>query len=199
MIIEDLEQNTPAWLEWRKSGIGCSEVAAICGVNPFCTALEVYNEKVGLTKKKKNAAMQRGQDFEKEALSVFEMQMGVKDHYKPVCAVHDERNYLKASIDGYCKKTNTLVELKVPNRIVMDMAKAGSLPLYYMYQVQAELMITKAEKAYFACYSPDTFEIYVVVVEPDAFIKWNILSHTENFYTCHLIPRVPPEKERSKK
>mgnify|MGYP003353102479 CR=1 FL=1 len=37
---------TPEQLEKRRLGIGGSDVAAICGLNPYKTALDVYFEKV---------------------------------------------------------------------------------------------------------------------------------------------------------
>ncbi|MDU4479989.1 YqaJ viral recombinase family protein, partial [Clostridium sp.] len=35
------------WLEWRKKGIGGSDVATICGLNKYKSALELWMEKRG--------------------------------------------------------------------------------------------------------------------------------------------------------
>lgn len=43
-----LEHNSPEWLAFRKSGIGGSDAAAILGISPFRTNVEVWEEKVGL-------------------------------------------------------------------------------------------------------------------------------------------------------
>lgn len=43
-----LEHNSPEWLEFRKTGIGGSDAAAILGLSPFKTNVEVWEEKVGL-------------------------------------------------------------------------------------------------------------------------------------------------------
>lgn len=39
------------WSKFRKQGIGGSDAGAICGVNPYCTAMQVYLDKT--TKEKK--------------------------------------------------------------------------------------------------------------------------------------------------
>ena len=42
-----LEHTSPEWLEFRKTGIGGSDAAAILGLSPFKTNVEVWEEKVG--------------------------------------------------------------------------------------------------------------------------------------------------------
>ena len=41
-----------AWLEGRRKGIGGSDVAAVLGLNPWKTPLEVWNDKLGLSEDK---------------------------------------------------------------------------------------------------------------------------------------------------
>lgn len=36
------------WLDYRKKGIGGSDVAAIMGISPFATIRDLYNNKVGM-------------------------------------------------------------------------------------------------------------------------------------------------------
>lgn len=45
------EQRT-AWLEGRRTGIGGSDVAAVLGLNPWKTPLDVWNDKLGLSEDK---------------------------------------------------------------------------------------------------------------------------------------------------
>ena len=41
-----------AWLEGRRRGIGGSDVAAVLGLNPWKTPLDVWNDKLGLSEDK---------------------------------------------------------------------------------------------------------------------------------------------------
>jgi len=43
-----LKHNSPEWLEFRKMGIGGSDAAAILGLSPFKTNVQVWEEKVGI-------------------------------------------------------------------------------------------------------------------------------------------------------
>lgn len=45
------EQRT-AWLESRRTGIGGSDVAAVLGLNPWKTPLDVWNDKLGISEDK---------------------------------------------------------------------------------------------------------------------------------------------------
>ena len=40
------------WLEGRRTGIGGSDVAAVLGLNPWKTPLDVWNDKLGLSEDK---------------------------------------------------------------------------------------------------------------------------------------------------
>ena len=48
--VVDVEPDTDAWLEERRKSIGASEVAAVMGLSPFNTALDIYKSKSGIDK-----------------------------------------------------------------------------------------------------------------------------------------------------
>lgn len=53
------------WLDYRKKGIGGSDAGAICGLNPYRTAIQVYLDKTSDgTEDIDNEAMRQGRDFE---------------------------------------------------------------------------------------------------------------------------------------
>ena len=45
-------EHRAAWLEGRRTGIGGSDVAAVLGLNPWKTPLDVWNDKLGLSEDK---------------------------------------------------------------------------------------------------------------------------------------------------
>ena len=75
--IIDLEQGTPAWLEWRSQGIGASDAPTIMGENPWKRAADLLDEKCGKLKSNSNAAMVRGSALEPEARRRFEAKVGL--------------------------------------------------------------------------------------------------------------------------
>jgi hypothetical protein len=42
------------WLDWRRRGIGGSDVSAIIGISPFRTARDIYYDKLGIAVVEKN-------------------------------------------------------------------------------------------------------------------------------------------------
>ena len=48
-VLVDTENLTrEEWLDWRRRGIGGSDVSAIIGISPFRTARDIYYDKLGI-------------------------------------------------------------------------------------------------------------------------------------------------------
>lgn len=45
-LISTLGMPREEWLQYRKQGIGGSDAGAICGLNPYSSAMSVYRDKV---------------------------------------------------------------------------------------------------------------------------------------------------------
>lgn len=48
-VVDTSGLSEEAWLEYRRQGIGGSDVAAVMGVSPFVTLRDLYNDKCGNT------------------------------------------------------------------------------------------------------------------------------------------------------
>lgn len=44
-LVSTLNLDKKEWLKYRKGGIGGSDAGAICGLNPYRTAIQVYSDK----------------------------------------------------------------------------------------------------------------------------------------------------------
>jgi putative phage-type endonuclease len=58
------ETHRETWLAERRKGIGGTDVAAICGVHPYCSPAKVFAEKLGLVETPENAPMRWGRRLE---------------------------------------------------------------------------------------------------------------------------------------
>lgn len=45
-LVSTLKLDKKEWLKYRKQGIGGSDAGAVCGLNPYRTAMQVYQDKV---------------------------------------------------------------------------------------------------------------------------------------------------------
>lgn len=188
-----MEQNTPEWLSWRQKGIGSSDIAAIMGSCPFKSALDVYKEKLGGEGQVVNKWMQRGKDNEVEARIRF--CNDTRKVFDPITICHDDNERFIASLDGYCRRTGEVLEIKTPGKKTVDMAAKAQIPAHYLMQIQWQLFVSSSEKAYYFCDSPDTFEEYTIEVTPNVQMQERLKEEAEKFLAQLDAGELPDDGE----
>ena len=147
--IERLHQNTPEWHRWRRQGIGASDAPVIMGETPFKTPRALWSIKTGHSQEGPGGpAARRGREMERFARRVYERQTGIQ--VEPLCLVHHEFEWMRASLDGLSFDGSTLVEIKCPLSL-RDRRSAleGRIPFQYYAQLQHQLEVSKAERAHY--------------------------------------------------
>lgn len=174
-----LQQNTPEWLQFRRSRIGASDAPAIMGVSPYKTAYKLWLEKVTGEEPFVNSAMMRGKEMEAPARAEFERL--VQCSVFACCIESPSRSYQMASLDGLSLNGDVAVEIKFANRDDHEMAKNKNIPLKYFPQLQHQLSILELDSMFYFSYDGHTSHI-VEVKKDDAYIN-NLLQAEESFYT----------------
>lgn len=60
-LVSTLHLDHKEWLKYRKQGIGGSDAGAVCGLNPYRTAMQVYYDKISDDiEENDNEAMRQG-------------------------------------------------------------------------------------------------------------------------------------------
>lgn len=203
----NIEQNTPEWhTDFRSGGVGGSEVAAICGMNPYEDAGSIYAVKTSpvVISDKENPHMARGRKEEPYARSLYENLMGWE--CPPICVLHDVHDYLRASLDGLRNDDQLLLELKAPaernHGKVLDIAAAKDqmqkfkdlLPYWYC-QVQYQLYVTGCPMGHFVSFNRENFsghdQFVLISIRPEPeYQKWMIDQVTE-FWELVVSERTP--------
>ena len=167
--IVELEQGTPAWLEWRSQGIGASNAPTIMGENPWKSAGQLLKEKVGGKKTDSNAAMDRGSMLEPEARRLYEAKVGVQ--VVPVCLQSVEEAWLRSSLDGLARDGSTVVEIKCGESVYRKSSTTRTVPGYYFGQLQHILAVTNLPAIDFWCYVPNRPEVHLTVARDEGYIS----------------------------
>lgn len=156
-----MEQNSTDWLKWRASGLGSSDAPVIMGVSPYMTRYELWELKSGRKETKGgNWATRRGHRLEPQARAHIEFVTGLE--FTPVLCQHPTFPWLRASLDGYNKETNTILEIKCPGADDHAMAREGNVPHKYLPQLQHQLFVTGAHKVlYFSFTEADNATVFV--------------------------------------
>jgi putative phage-type endonuclease len=147
--IERLHQNTSQWHRWRMQGIGASDAPVIMGETPFKTPRTLWSIKTGRVQEEPaGPAARRGHELERFARRAYERQTGIQ--MEPLCLVHEELEWMRASLDGLTFDGSTLLEIKCPLSL-RDLASAreGRIPYQYHAQLQHQLEVSGAQQAHY--------------------------------------------------
>ena len=89
------------WLEYRKKGIGGSDAGSICGLNPYATAISVYQDKTQeeVTEKADNESMRQGRDLEEYVARRFMEETGKKVRRANSIFYMEENPFMLANVD----------------------------------------------------------------------------------------------------
>ena len=183
-------QGSESWLEWRKQGIGASDVPVILGVSPWKTAHQLWEEKVGIANHDQTSyATQRGQWLESKARSQYELLADCD--MPPVLVVHPEYPYMRASLDGYNETLQRVLEIKCPGREDHQKALDGQIPEKYRAQVQFQMFVSGAKSAHY--FSFDGESGCIVEVLPDLDYQRGLRDVVINFWEHYVAHKVAPE------
>ena len=136
------------WLKARRQGIGGSEAAAVCGVNPYRSAMSVYLDKIGaeVQTEEPEAAerMYWGTALEDVVARHYAEVNGVKVRKVNYILIDEARPFMLANLDrevinsaerwGYEGKTTD-----ARNAAAWD---GEAVPVPYVYQVQHYMSVT---------------------------------------------------------
>ena len=179
--IEPLHQNTPRWHDWRRHGVGSSDAPVIMGETAFRTAKMLWSLKTGkLGEARRSPAAQRGHLLESPARRAYERYSGIT--VEPVCMVHDEFDWMRASLDGLTFEGSIVLEIKCPiNGRDHAAARAGRIPPQYYAQLQHQLEVSKAAELHY--WSFDGHQGSLVRVQPNRDYLGRLIEAETAFWT----------------
>lgn len=160
-----LIQGSPEWHAHRAKYRNASETAAVMGVNPWQTPLQLWEIRTGRSQPVINAAMARGTQLEPLAREAYEKLTGVI--MQPVVLVEGEYS---ASLDGMTFDGGLALEIKCPAKgrasTLWQAVAAGQVPEHYRWQIEHQLMVSGATAAHLFVFDGDTGDGKLLEVAP---------------------------------
>lgn len=178
----------------RRDWIGSSDVAAIMGLSPYKTALDVYLEKTGGVEDwAGNAATERGTYLERGVMDWAESELGMISRDERI--VHDEA-HLACNIDGIVIHSGEPVEVKTCHGSVEGWGRPGTdeVPDHVLIQCLAHLAVTpKAKRCWVPVCRADefAFRLDLYKVERDEFLVGEIVGACNTFWS-RVLSLDPP-------
>ena len=196
------------WLKWRQKGVGGSDIASICGINPWSSPLAVYYSKIEKVPEleAENLPAELGLFLEPFIKIKFEkwfkenegLDMSVLP--TPYILQHPTNKIALANLDGHFAHPRTgdwtIVEYKTTSeRNYQDWAD-GSLPDYYYLQIQWYLYVTNVKKCYLAFLIGNN-KFNVTVIERNEEVIEMIVKKVDEFWNTFVEKKVAPAPDGS--
>ena len=167
-------QTRDEWVGERTRSIGASDVAAMLGVSPWCTELELAQKKRGHLLTGQTRAMERGTQMEPLIRAWAEEDSGCNIYAVPYLLQNPRVPVLTANLDGIGIAGDGrpfVVELKdstygqdvyehIAQHGVPPQESVGTAPYQYWLQVQSQLAITGCEFALFGVADGSRLSVY---------------------------------------
>lgn len=207
------QQQRAEWLEWRRGGLGGSDVAAILGLSPWSGPWDVYLSKVEAVDGGDSAAMERGRRFERAVGEWAAELLGVGQLVEGAPLEDQDDPWIRGTPDFYLQdlEPETLMEpaflhepegLECKTTRYLDPDAWGEpgthqIPISYRIQCIWYLRLSGLERWNLAVWSTlqDRLELYVV--ERDLEVETALVARARQWWERHVLEGEPPRLDGS--
>ena len=141
------------WLQERKKGIGGSDAAAIVGMNPYKTNVQLWKEKTGMVEAEdisEKPFVKYGTLAEEHLRAIFALDYPIYEveHEENSIIKHPKYDFLFASLDGKLRNKETgelgILEIKTSNILTSQHKEKwdNRIPQNYYIQILHYMLVT---------------------------------------------------------
>lgn len=187
------------WLRYRKQGVTGTDAGAICGLNPYSSAFNVYTDKISdEVKEVDNEAMRQGRDLEEYVAQRFTEDTGFKVRRANAIFQNEEHPIMLADFDrivlGMPDGLKAGLECKTVSPYSADKWKDGAIPVHYQLQVQHYLAVSGYDCWFIAALIFGN-KFLIRRIDRDEEIISNLVTIEEKFWNDNVVARVMPEPD----
>lgn len=197
-LVSTLNLDKESWLRYRKNGIGGSDAGAVCGLNPYRTAIQVYYDKTSEEiEELDNEAMRQGRELEEYVARRFCEASGKKVRRANVMFYDEKNPFMLADVDRMIVGENAGLECKTASPYMAEQWKDGSIPVSYQIQCYHYMAVCRTDAWYIAVLIYGREFKYYRIERDDEVIE-NLIRIEKEFWNGNVIPRVMPDPDGSK-
>lgn len=196
------------WLQWRRSGIGASDVGAILGISPWASPWSVYADKVGITTPDDpTEAMELGLALESAIGTLFTARTGLYVAGEQTWCTHKTEPWMLATVDGFVCETGLnladserldemLGGLEIKTTSDSPAKWEAEIPPHYQAQCQAQMAVTGMERTWLAVlHASFGLKFRVYTLERNEADIALILDRCRSFWHDHVLTGIPPDAD----
>lgn len=198
-LVSTKELEKTEWLKYRKLGIGGSDAGAVCGLNPYKTAMEVYQDKISeeVIEEPDNEAMRQGRELEDYVARRFMQATGKKVRRANFMFQHEQFSFMLADVDRMIVGENAGLECKTASPFMEAKWKENRIPLHYLLQCHHYMCVTGADHWYIAVLIYGREFKYCRIDREEEIIQ-NLIQIESDFWNHHVMERQMPSPDGSK-
>lgn len=189
--------NRAEWLNWRRTGLGGSDIAAVLGLSKWRTPWDVWADKKGLLPEKEETnAMRRGRLLESACATFYEEETGAKVEEVP--SLVGPEPWMLGSLDRLAHHPNERETVILECKTARDRSDWGAsgteqVPIYYATQALWYMAVADIDECDFSTFFVfnDAWEIFTI--HRDKEVEQAIIEATGDWWTTHVIGNEEPE------
>lgn len=202
VLIETENLPRDKWLEYRRLGIGGSDVAAILGISPFRTARDLYYDKLNIVTSDDEGnwvAMEMGNLLEPLVACIFAKKTGLKIYQRKYMFQHPHYPWMLADLDYLVELpdgTTAILEIKTTNYNARENWWYNGkeiVPMYYESQGRHYMSVMNIDRVYFCClYGNNEDEVIIRHIDRDLDYETELIALEQTFWHENVLSKNPP-------
>lgn len=191
-LVNTKEMANDDWLEYRRQGIGGSDVAAICGLSKYRSPLNVYLDKLGeIPPLEDNPKMKAGRMLEQVIADWFAEETGNKVWRQNAVFQSRDHSFMLANIDRWLPGQNAGLEIKNTSEYCKDDWAGTQAPTEYVLQCNHYMAVTGADRWYIAVLIGG-WDFQWRIIERDEELIKNLTTIESDFWHNNVLAKEPP-------
>ena len=185
------------WLEERRKGIGGSDAAAVAGLSPWKSPVEVWLEKTGQVEPEEpGEAAYWGTVLEDVVAQEFSKRTGFRVRRRNAILKHPQYEWMIANVDRMLVGSSEGLECKTTSASQAKEWEGDEIPAQYIVQVQHYMAVTGAKAWWLAVLIGGQKFIHKRIERDDELIQ-QLIEIEKDFWENHVLANVPPELDGS--
>lgn len=201
VVVETDKLTEEEWLEYRRGGIGGSDVSIIFGVSHFRTCRELYYDKQKIKpyrEEEDTTWLQKkmGHVLEELVAEVFAKRTGLKVYEVKKMFCHPLYPYMRADVDRFVETKDGkkgILECKTTNWQNRDAWADEKYPYQYELQIRHYMAVMNLDFAYIAClWGNNENDFAYRYVERDIEFEDEIIEMEQSFWEENVLKEIEP-------
>lgn len=195
VLVRTAGMSREQWLEARRADLGSSDTAAVVGLDPYKTRMQVWLDKTGQLPPTTSPAAELGRELEALVARKFVQATGRRVRRVNAILRHPNEPWMIADIDRVVVGGGIL-ECKVTGDRHLREWEPNRVPDHYLVQVQHQLTVTGESRAWVAAIIWP-HGLVIREVERDEEPIADLVRAERAFWHDHVLTQVPPQPDGS--